>query len=217
MSTGPVISCLALLRVGVTEPLESPRTLVRSYRTVSPLPVRTTRVSLARNDACAPLRGQRSRPASSFHTGNVPLTGCLPRFCELPGLHSPWGRERPAGSKRSTDILTKSSIFRAPQIPLGRALPRASCGLPRSSGGQPSNAPLHGLAPDGVCRAADVAARAVGSYSAVSPLPEATNRLGRFRVFCGTFLEVSLTGRYPASCPVEPGLSSRCAAHRAIA
>src|SRR5687768_7744315 len=34
-------------------------------------------------------------------------------------------------------------------------------------------------------------------------------RLGRFRVFCGTFLEVSLTGRYPASCPAEPGLSSR--------
>lgn len=27
--------------------------------------------------------------------------------------------------------------------------------------------------------------------------------------FCGTFLEVSLTGRYPASCLAEPGLSSR--------
>ncbi len=26
--------------------------------------------------------------------------------------------------------------------------------------------------------------------------------------FCGTFLELTLTGRYPASCPVEPGLSS---------
>src|SRR3954447_19091242 len=39
MSTGPVIPCLALLRVGVTEPPESPRTLVRSYRTVSPSPV----------------------------------------------------------------------------------------------------------------------------------------------------------------------------------
>ncbi len=31
--------CLALLRVGFTEPHESPRTLVRSYRTVAPLPV----------------------------------------------------------------------------------------------------------------------------------------------------------------------------------
>src|SRR5262245_21830776 len=31
-------SCLALLQVGFTEPAESPRLLVRSYRTVSPLP-----------------------------------------------------------------------------------------------------------------------------------------------------------------------------------
>jgi len=31
---------LALLRVGFTEPTGSPRPLVRSYRTVSPLPVR---------------------------------------------------------------------------------------------------------------------------------------------------------------------------------
>src|SRR2546425_13338976 len=31
--------CLALLRVGFAEPPGSPRALVRSYRTVSPLPV----------------------------------------------------------------------------------------------------------------------------------------------------------------------------------
>src|SRR5436305_15242536 len=31
--------CSALLRVGFVEPLESPRALARSYRTVSPLPV----------------------------------------------------------------------------------------------------------------------------------------------------------------------------------
>ena len=30
---------------------------------------------------------------------------------------------------------------------------------------------------------------------------------GRF-AFCGTFLLVAETGRYPASCPEEPGLSS---------
>ena len=35
---GPPVPRLALLRVGFTEPSESPRTLVRSYRTVSPLP-----------------------------------------------------------------------------------------------------------------------------------------------------------------------------------
>jgi len=33
------------------------------------------------------------------------------------------------------------------------------------------------------------------------------NPVGRFD-FCGTFLEVFLTGNYPASCPAEPGLSS---------
>jgi hypothetical protein len=27
--------------------------------------------------------------------------------------------------------------------------------------------------------------------------------------FCGPILQLALTGRYPASCPVEPGLSSR--------
>src|SRR5688572_6920698 len=53
MSTGPVISCLALLRVGVTEPPGSPRTLVRSYRTVSPLPVLRHR-SHRRSALCCP-------------------------------------------------------------------------------------------------------------------------------------------------------------------
>src|SRR3954468_9183943 len=47
MSTGPVIPCLALLRVGVAAPPESPRTLVRSYRTVSPLPVLRPRTGIA--------------------------------------------------------------------------------------------------------------------------------------------------------------------------
>src|SRR5581483_2586195 len=39
-SGGPPSPCLALLRVGFTEPPGSPRALVRSYRTVAPLPVR---------------------------------------------------------------------------------------------------------------------------------------------------------------------------------
>ena len=40
MRAGSPSHVLALLRVGFTEPAESPRSLVRSYRTVSPLPVR---------------------------------------------------------------------------------------------------------------------------------------------------------------------------------
>src|SRR5205823_11994239 len=35
-----------------------------------------------------------------------------------------------------------------------------------------------------------------------------TGHAGRRCHFCGTFLRVTPTGRYPASCPMEPGLSS---------
>lgn len=93
-------------------------------------------------------------------------------------------------------------------IHLGHPSPNASCDLPRSSGGQPSNAPIRGLALDGVCLATTVTSCAVGFYSTVSPLPATPKRCGR-SIFCCTFLEVTPTGRYPASCPIEPGLSSR--------
>src|SRR5262245_7754016 len=82
-------------------------------------------------------------------------------------------------------------------IHLGRSLPSASSGLPWNSGEQPSSVPIHGLAPNGVCRAAVVTAGAVGSYPTVSPLPELLAQPRRF-VFCGTFLGVSPTGCYPA-------------------
>ena len=44
----------------------------------------------------------------------------------------------------------------------------------------------------------------VRSYRTFPPLPAYT---GGFR-FYDTFPEVTLAGRYPAHCPVEPGLSS---------
>jgi hypothetical protein len=43
---------------------------------------------------------------------------------------------------------------------------------PGAWAGSPNNAPLHGLAPDGVFPAAVVTACAVGSYPTVSPLPD---------------------------------------------
>ena len=46
---------------------------------------------------------------------------------------------------------------------------------------------------------------AVVSYTAIPPLPQTSLR--RF-LFCCTFLRVASTGRYPASCPMKPGLSS---------
>src|ERR1700689_157668 len=63
---------------------------------------------------------------------------------------------------------------------------------------------LFGFAPGGACHAADVAARAVGSYRTLSPLP---SRLMAFRpairrfAFCGAFPGVAPAGRYPAPYP----------------
>ncbi len=65
-------------------------------------------------------------------------------------------------------------------ISLGLELPRASSNLPEDLGRaglsaelyEPAGVSLFGLAPDDAYRAVDVAIPAVGSYPAVSPLPE---------------------------------------------
>lgn len=60
----------------------------------------------------------------------------------------------------------------------------------------------------------------VVSYTTVPPLPVplAPSRAARPSAvrFCGTILQLALTGRYPASRPAEPGLSSRGLAPPAI-
>ena len=83
-----------------------------------------------------------------------------------------------------------------PGRPVRKHTCRGPCG--------PGAPPLFGLAPGGVCPAADVAAGAVRSYRTLSPLPasrdaEAPGRDRRF-AFCGTFPKVTLAGRYPAPC-----------------
>src|SRR6478672_9860639 len=45
-------------------------------------------------------------------------------------------------------------------------------------------------------------------YSRTGPLRTQPTRRRRY-IFCATFLQVALTGRYPAHCPAEFGLSSR--------
>jgi len=63
--------------------------------------------------------------------------------------------------------------------------------------------------------ATNLTAGAVRSYRTFSPLPSFPCRIlaaptsegGRY-IFCATFLQVALTGRYPAHCPAEFGLSS---------
>jgi len=51
----------------------------------------------------------------------------------------------------------------------------------------------------------------VSSYLTLSPLPPGYRRRS---ALCGTFLGVAPTGRYPASCPAEFGLSSRAQVRR---
>ena len=95
---------------------------------------------------------------------------------------------------------------------IGRAVRPAR---PRASGAG-LDASLFGLAPCGVLPATGVAAGAVRSYRTFSPLPAFAHRpttahaklAGRY-IFCATVLQVALTGRYPAHCPAEFGLSSR--------
>ena len=94
-------------------------------------------------------------------------------------------------------------------IPLALLLPAGSSDLPGSSGGPPSDAPLFGLAPGGVCLAPTVTDRTGELLPHRFTLTSLTGSVsGRRFAFCGTFLPVAGTGRYPAPCPLEPGLSS---------
>ena len=71
------------------------------------------------------------------------------------------------------------------------------------------NASLLGLAPDGVYLASAVA----DGPGELLPHPFTLTCLGRRTSLCGTFPGVAPAGRYPASCPVEPGLSSLASGH----
>jgi len=97
---GPSSPCVALLPVGFAEPPGSPRVLVRSYRTVSPLPVRGR-------------SGDRSRHRRSVLCGTflrVAPTGCYPAPCPVESGRSS-GRcaeapgTRPPGRLATTPIV----------------------------------------------------------------------------------------------------------------
>jgi hypothetical protein len=85
---------LALLRVGFAEPIASPRSLVRSYRTVSPLPVRVAPSSAV----CSLWHFPAGHP-------DWPLASTLPYGA--PTFLGPFppeggsGRDHPAGSPSS--------------------------------------------------------------------------------------------------------------------
>lgn len=66
------------------------------------------------------------------------------------------------------------------------------------------NASLLGLAPDGVYLASAV----TDGPGELLPHPFTLTCLSRRTSLCGTIPGVTPAGRYPASCPAEPGLSS---------
>ena len=93
-------------------------------------------------------------------------------------------------------------------IHLGPRLLEASSDLPESSDGPSGTALLFGLAPGGVYLASNVTIGAGELLPHPFTLTGANQGFPRRFAFCGTFLPVTGTGRYPAPCPVELGLSS---------
>ena len=82
-------------------------------------------------------------------------------------------------------------------------MPDASSNLPKAGG--PRQRFCSVLLRMGFTYAPAVTSKAVVSYTAFPPLP-AQNAQAVY--FCCTGLGVTSTGRYPASCPAKPGLSS---------
>ena len=95
-------------------------------------------------------------------------------------------------------------------ISLGRRLPDASCSLPGARMGRAAPRSCLALLPVGFVVPRPFPARAVGSYPTVSPLPVRAAEAVRHRrsILCDTFRRLATPGRYPAPCPLEPGLSS---------
>ena len=88
-------------------------------------------------------------------------------------------------------------------IPLGTWSPTPSSSLPAASlSGRAVPRCLFGLAPTGVCRAADVTACAVSSYLTVSPLPVPLFGGHRRSTLCCTFRRGSYLAQVlPGSVP----------------
>ena len=96
---------------------------------------------------------------------------------------------------------TVSRVLSCAAIYLGTPSPGAQATYPKRSG------QLHSfclvLLRMGFTLTHHVTMMAVSSYLTISPLPQKR----RFH-FCCTFPGVTSAGRYPASCPMKPGLSS---------
>jgi hypothetical protein len=110
----------------------------------------------------------------------------------------------------SVSALAEASHFSGTTVT--RRLEQPTRDFPGLAAGPARAAPssLLGLAPGGVYHATTVTSRPVRSYRTLSPLPVPAGLPAGHRrfAFCGTFQRLAASGRYPAPCPVELGLSS---------
>ena len=125
---------------------------------------------------------------------------------------------------RSISRILYGKLVTAVTIYLGGLSPTHSCSLPGTQGKRAAShllwqtLSLLDLAPDGGYPAAALLPALVVSYTTISPLPARRKRLSRrylsvalFRQVTGSAQRASTSphpGCYPASCPVECGLSS---------
>ena len=93
-------------------------------------------------------------------------------------------------------------------IHLGPPLPTASSSQPGSTDGPSLTLPYLALLLVGFTWHPASPPDPVSSYLTLSPLPAFAKASGGRTSLCGTFPGVTPAGRYPAPCPVEPGLSS---------
>jgi hypothetical protein len=124
-------------------------------------------------------------------------------------------RERPLDDHSSRPGIADGLKRPTRKLRTGRSLIRL-----RPFGLRRDIASLFGLAPCGVLPAICLTADAVRSYRTFSPLPfdSALSRLAQGGIFSVPLvLQVTLTGRYPAHCPAEFGLSSHLAASDRLA
>ena len=147
----------------------------------------------------SPIKFRRSRAVSRIL---CPRLRGLRRFGEATTI--PLVPSSLAGSSDQPGGMERAALMAPPYLVLLRAgfclppaLPRARCAL---------TAPFHPYPPP---PAGALRSRRATAWQALSDVPRrsAKREVGRY-VFCATFLQVTLTGRYPAHCPVEFGLSS---------
>jgi len=116
------------------------------------------------------------------------------------------GRSRPVSR-----VLSPRPVARAGEadIPLGPALPRASSELTREHGGPPL--PLEAALPYLLLLRVGLAVPppSPAARCALAAPFHPCLPFGRRSVLCGAVPRVASAGRWPAPCPVVPGLSSR--------